>query len=192
MPLIGRLDCWYLLISWWFHIFTDLSIADKCLYSSIVKSKLANETVEKPLVWKMFIKISHNRLKNCQNVVRNTKNQALFSVSVPLFKDYFWKETYSTVSTAGVTGWWVGRGSAVLTEPTSSHTNCLTARRACADSRQSRTRCVGRGMVCISEWRQHHVCLQFFPKTNITMSIKHTRQCTAKWSFRERGFHDPA
>jgi hypothetical protein len=29
-----------------------------------------NETVEKPLVRKMFIKISHNRLKNCQNVAK--------------------------------------------------------------------------------------------------------------------------
>jgi len=29
---------------------------------------LPNETVEKPLVRKMFIKISHNRLKNCQNI----------------------------------------------------------------------------------------------------------------------------
>jgi hypothetical protein len=27
--------------------------------------------------------------KCCQNVVRNTKNQALFSVSLPLFKNYF-------------------------------------------------------------------------------------------------------
>jgi hypothetical protein len=27
-----------------------------------------NETVEKPLVRKMFIKISHNRLKKCQNI----------------------------------------------------------------------------------------------------------------------------
>jgi len=27
--------------------------------------------------------------KRCQNVVRNTKNQTLFSVSVPLFKNYF-------------------------------------------------------------------------------------------------------
>src|SRR5215211_3213751 len=29
-----------------------------------------NETVEKPLVRKMSIKISHNRLKNCQNVAK--------------------------------------------------------------------------------------------------------------------------
>jgi hypothetical protein len=29
-----------------------------------------NETVEKPLVRKMFIKISHNRLKICQNVAK--------------------------------------------------------------------------------------------------------------------------
>jgi hypothetical protein len=29
---------------------------------------LPNETVEKPLVRKMFIKISHNRLENCQNI----------------------------------------------------------------------------------------------------------------------------
>jgi hypothetical protein len=29
-----------------------------------------NETVEKPLVRKMFEKISHNRLKNCQNVAK--------------------------------------------------------------------------------------------------------------------------
>jgi hypothetical protein len=32
--------------------------------------KAPNETVEKPLVRKMFIKISHNRLKNCQNVAK--------------------------------------------------------------------------------------------------------------------------
>jgi hypothetical protein len=50
---------------------------------------MPNETVEKPLVQKMFIKFSHNRLKNCQNVVQNTKNQALFSVSLPLFKNNF-------------------------------------------------------------------------------------------------------
>jgi hypothetical protein len=31
---------------------------------------MPNETVEKPLVRKMFIKISHNRLKKCQNVAR--------------------------------------------------------------------------------------------------------------------------
>jgi hypothetical protein len=52
----------------------------------------------------MFKKISHNRLKNSQNVVRNTKNQTLFSVSLPLFKNNFWKVTYSTVSTDCVTG----------------------------------------------------------------------------------------
>jgi hypothetical protein len=34
--------------------------------------------------------------------VRNTKKQTLFSVSLPLFKNNFWKVTYSTVSTAGV------------------------------------------------------------------------------------------
>ena len=50
----------------------------------------------------MFKKISHNKLKNCQNLVRNTKNQTLFSVSLPLFKNNFWKVTYSTVSTVGV------------------------------------------------------------------------------------------
>ena len=54
----------------------------------------SNETVEKPLVRKMFIKISHNRLKNCQNAVRNTKNQTLFSVSVPLFKNHFLKRDF--------------------------------------------------------------------------------------------------
>jgi hypothetical protein len=31
---------------------------------------MPNETVEKPLVRKLFIKISHNRLKKCQNVAR--------------------------------------------------------------------------------------------------------------------------
>ena len=36
--------------------------------------KVIRETVEKPLVRKMFIKISHNRLKNRQNVAQNTKN----------------------------------------------------------------------------------------------------------------------
>jgi hypothetical protein len=30
----------------------------------------ANETVEKPLVRKMFMKISHNGLKNCQDVAK--------------------------------------------------------------------------------------------------------------------------
>jgi hypothetical protein len=50
----------------------------------------------------MFKKTSHNRLKNSQNVVRNTKNQTLFSVSLPLSKNYFWKVTYSTVSTVCV------------------------------------------------------------------------------------------
>ncbi len=37
--------------------------------------------------------------KYSQNVVRNTKNQTLFSVSLPLFKNNYWKVTYSTVST---------------------------------------------------------------------------------------------
>jgi hypothetical protein len=36
----------------------------------IILPKPSNETVEKPLVRKMFIKISHNRLKKCQNVAR--------------------------------------------------------------------------------------------------------------------------
>jgi hypothetical protein len=31
---------------------------------------LPNETVEKPLLRKMLIKISHNRLKKCQNVAK--------------------------------------------------------------------------------------------------------------------------
>ncbi len=31
--------------------------------------------------------------------------------------------------TASVTRWWVGRDNAILTEPTSSHTNCLKTRR---------------------------------------------------------------
>jgi len=31
--------------------------------------------------------------------------------------------------TAGVTRWWAGRDNATLTEPTSSHTNCLKTRR---------------------------------------------------------------
>jgi hypothetical protein len=33
-----------------------------------IQKEQANETVEKPLVRKMFLKISHNRLKNCQNL----------------------------------------------------------------------------------------------------------------------------
>jgi hypothetical protein len=36
--------------------------------------------------------------------------------------------------TVSVTRWWVGRDNTALTEPTTSHTNCLTARKACADS----------------------------------------------------------
>jgi hypothetical protein len=62
-------------------------------------SEAPNETVEKTLVRKMFKKTSHNRLKNSRNVVRNTKNQTIFSVSFPFFKNNFWKVTYSTVST---------------------------------------------------------------------------------------------
>jgi hypothetical protein len=46
--------------------------------------------------------------KYSQNVVRNTKNQTLFSVSLPLFKNNFWKVTYSTVSTVCVSGLWAG------------------------------------------------------------------------------------
>jgi hypothetical protein len=30
-----------------------------------------NETVEKPFAWEIFTKISHNRLKNRQNVLQN-------------------------------------------------------------------------------------------------------------------------
>ena len=33
-------------------------------------AKSPNETVEKPLVLKMFKKISHNRLRNCQNIAK--------------------------------------------------------------------------------------------------------------------------
>jgi hypothetical protein len=58
----------------------------------------------------MFKKISHNRLKNCQNAVRNTKNKVLFRVSLPLSKNNFGKVTYSTVSTVCVTGVWAGGG----------------------------------------------------------------------------------
>jgi hypothetical protein len=36
------------------------------------------------------------------------QKQALFSVSLPLFKNDFSKETFSTVSTAGVSGRWAG------------------------------------------------------------------------------------
>jgi len=32
--------------------------------------KSPNKTVEKPLVLKMFKKISHNRLKKCQNIAK--------------------------------------------------------------------------------------------------------------------------
>jgi len=49
--------------------------------------------------------------KYCQNVVRNTKNQTLFSVSLPLFKNNFWKVTYSTVSTVCVTRAGAGGGT---------------------------------------------------------------------------------
>jgi hypothetical protein len=44
--------------------------------------------------------------------VRNTKNQALYSISLPLSKNYFWKVTYSTVSTVCVSGLWAGVDSA--------------------------------------------------------------------------------
>jgi hypothetical protein len=49
----------------------------------------ADETVEKPSVRKMLKEISHDRLKNRQNAVQNTKNHTLFKVSVPLFKINF-------------------------------------------------------------------------------------------------------
>ena len=55
---------------------------------------LPNETVEKPFAWEIFTKISHNRLKNRQNVLQNIKNKALFNVSVPLFKDQFLKRDF--------------------------------------------------------------------------------------------------
>jgi hypothetical protein len=43
--------------------------------------------------------------KYCQNVVRNTKNQTLFSDYLPLFKNNFGKVTYSTcVTGAGADG----------------------------------------------------------------------------------------
>jgi hypothetical protein len=73
-------------------------------FGCVIYRQAPNETVEKTLVRKMFKKISHNRLKNCQNAVWNTKNKVLFRVSLPLSKNNFWKVTYSTVSTAGVTG----------------------------------------------------------------------------------------
>ena len=49
--------------------------------------------------------------------------------------------------TARVTRWWVGRDNAVLTEPASSHANCLTAHRACTHSHHASpgVRCRGSG-----------------------------------------------
>src|SRR6266540_231957 len=41
----------------------------------------------------------------------------------------FYFPTFSTVSTACVTRWWVERDNTILTEPTSSHANCLKTRR---------------------------------------------------------------
>ena len=41
-----------------------------CFDSKDYLDERPNETVEKPLVRKMFIKISHNRLKNCPNVAK--------------------------------------------------------------------------------------------------------------------------
>src|SRR5688572_21804847 len=49
-----------------------------------------NETVEKPLVRKTFIKISHNWLKTRQNVVRNTKTRR-FSAFLSHFSKSFLK-----------------------------------------------------------------------------------------------------
>jgi len=55
--------------------------------------KRANETVEKPFVWKNLTKISHNRLKNRQNVVWNIKNKA-FSMLLSHFSKTFFKRDF--------------------------------------------------------------------------------------------------
>jgi hypothetical protein len=97
----------------------------------------------------MFKKISHNRLKNSQNIAKmlcgTPKNQMFFSVSLPLFKNNFWKVTYSTVSTVCVTCVWVGVDNAWEQEKPEAR-KMLENR---ADSHPSTARFVGR--VCATK-----------------------------------------
>jgi len=67
--------------------------------------------------------------KYCRNVVRNTKNQMLFSVSLPLFKNNFWKVTYSTVSTVCVTRGWAECGFCLRAGKTRSQKKACKPRR---------------------------------------------------------------
>jgi hypothetical protein len=72
------------------------------------------ETVKKSMVQKLFIKIFHNRLRNCQDVVEilcRTQKPDTFQRFCPTFQ----KETFSTVSTAHFMPiqeyWWTGLGT---------------------------------------------------------------------------------
>ena len=97
------------------------------------KNQPPNETVEKPLVRKMFIKISHNRLKKCQNVAKmlcGTPRTRHFSAFLSHFsKIIVEKRLIRQSQRLALPGWWAGRENAILTEPTSSHANCLKTRR---------------------------------------------------------------
>jgi hypothetical protein len=48
----------------------ETSEIQQALISYTIITLSPNETVEKPLLRKMFIKISHNRLENCQEVAK--------------------------------------------------------------------------------------------------------------------------
>jgi hypothetical protein len=83
-----------------------ISDAFICLSPYVVLSEAAQRDCRKTPgsknVQKNLPQQAKKQPKYCQNVVRNTKNQTLFSVSLPLFKNNFGKVTFSTVSTVCV------------------------------------------------------------------------------------------
>jgi hypothetical protein len=92
----------------------------------ITYSKPNNETVEKPLVRKMFIKISHNRLKNCQNVAKmlcGTSITRRFSAFLSHFsKIIFEKRLFRQFQRLALANWAAGWTRFVHgTEVTQSH-----------------------------------------------------------------------
>jgi hypothetical protein len=68
--------------------------AETCTLQETPKLRLAHQrdcrkTPSSKNVQKKLPQQAKKQPKYCQNVVRNIKNQTLFSVSVPLFKNYF-------------------------------------------------------------------------------------------------------
>jgi hypothetical protein len=73
------------------------SFLHSLLCKIIVQDMLPNETVEKPLVRKMFIKISHNRLKNAKMLPKccaEHQKPDVFQRFCPTFQKLFLKRDF--------------------------------------------------------------------------------------------------